>query len=91
MSALEQWKKSDKWVKNDGQYVEGAHRWLEKRPWEEEPPPVAKPAAEESPFTDGLGGTLDDMAGPPMTEEQLESYRRYAARAAAGLDPEGKD
>ena len=32
------WKRSEKWTKDGGQYVEGAHRWLQRQPWDEEAP-----------------------------------------------------
>jgi hypothetical protein len=37
LAALESWKRSAKWLKDGGQYIEGAHRWLKGRKFEELP------------------------------------------------------
>ena len=37
LAGLELWKRSDKWQKDDGAYVEGLHIWLKYRKWEEPP------------------------------------------------------
>jgi hypothetical protein len=37
IAGLDAWKKSDKWTKDGGQYVQGAHLFLKQRKWEEPP------------------------------------------------------
>lgn len=40
-TSLAAWKLSKKWTDNQGEFVEGVHRWIYRRPWETDPPPVA--------------------------------------------------
>jgi len=42
IKAIEAWKLSPKWTDDGGQYVQGVHRWINKRQWENIPEP-AKP------------------------------------------------
>jgi len=43
MASLPAWNLSQKWTKEDGQFIEGAHRWLKARAWEDPPPPATPP------------------------------------------------
>lgn len=47
LDALEKWKQSDKWTDKDGQYVEGAHLWIENQKWLDVPKPQPRQDEEE--------------------------------------------
>lgn len=42
MASLEAWKLSRKWTDDGGKYIEGIHRWLNRKPWEDAPPEPAE-------------------------------------------------
>lgn len=37
LDSLEAWKRSKKWAENGGEYIEGIHRWINRRQWENRP------------------------------------------------------
>jgi hypothetical protein len=37
IASLERWKQSQKWIKDGGEYIEGAHRFLKERKFDEQP------------------------------------------------------
>lgn len=40
LDSLEEWKRSDSWTKENGQYVSGIHVWVKDRKWETNPAPA---------------------------------------------------
>jgi hypothetical protein len=61
MVGLLAWKRSEEWVKNDGQYVCAPEVWLNKRRWEGAPAPakglsLSSDLAADRPYPSGLEG-----------------------------------
>ena len=42
LAALNAWKDSEKWTRDDGEFVEGLHIWVKNRQWENLPAPMPK-------------------------------------------------
>lgn len=48
IAALHEWRRSDSWRTDNGAYIEGLHRWIKNRRWEDTPA-TTRPAAAPSP------------------------------------------
>ena len=47
MAGLSDWKKSEQWTKNNGQYITNAITFLRERRWETRPPQEQKPVQQK--------------------------------------------
>lgn len=56
LESLEHWKRSKKWAENGGEYIEGLHRWVSCRQWENRPLSAMEMANEQFASIDAMFG-----------------------------------
>lgn len=56
LESLEAWKRSKKWAENGGEYIEGLHRWVNRRQWENRPLSAMEMAHEQFASIDAMFG-----------------------------------
>jgi hypothetical protein len=72
IEVIEKWKQSKKWNTDNGQYQQGAHRWIEQRQWENIPTPYSH--VERPPQRPLYRNQFDDV------RELGDMVREYEAR-----------
>lgn len=56
LESLEAWRRSKKWAENGGEYIEGLHRWISRRQWENRPMSALEMAHEQFASIDAMFG-----------------------------------
>ena len=54
IQSIDAWKRSKKWAENGGEYIEGLHRWIKNRQWENPPASSMQIFAEQAKESDRL-------------------------------------
>jgi hypothetical protein len=78
LRGLDAWKRSEKWTKKNGEFVNGAHKWLEEEMWIDPPKPASRAPA---------GKGHHDGNGHEAGQGNFTGARRGVPDVAAPAEP----
>jgi hypothetical protein len=78
LAALAQWRQSERWIKGDA--VVAAHRWLQRRAWEEPAPPPPRVNATNNPRVGRLAAETAVHTDDEITDDDMVAAIEAASR-----------